>query len=140
MSTSLLYHAWGLRGYHLQATDFIQGQTVFRIQHDPATLCCGHCGRRAVMRQGVVVRQFRTLPIGSKPVWLELPVQRLWCATCNQTRQAQLGFADERRRYTHSFERYALELSAHMTIQAVAQHLGISWDVIKCPATIKIPQ
>jgi transposase len=42
-----------------------------------------------------------------------------------------VDFADPRRSYTRAFERYALELSGHMTIKAVADHLGISWDVIK---------
>jgi transposase len=131
MSTSLLYHAWGLHGYRLQATDFADGAIVFRIQQNADTLCCAHCGGRDVQRQGVVLRQFKTLPIGSRPVWLQLPVQRLWCASCGQTRQVKLGFADERRSYTRAFERYALELGRHTTIQAVAQHLGVSWDVIK---------
>ncbi len=131
MSTSLLYHAWGLRGYDLQATDFVEGGTVFRLRQNPDTFCCANCGSRAVMRQGVVVREFKTLPIGRKQVWLELPVQRLWCASCGQTRQVKVRFADERRTYTHAFERYALELSRHTTIQDVADHLGVSWDVIK---------
>jgi len=131
MSTSLLYHGWGLRGYRHVATDYVQGATVFRVRQNGDALCCGNCGGSNVMRQGVVVRRFRTLPIGRKAVWLELPVQRLWCATCNKTRQVKLAFADERRSYTHSFERYALDLSRHTTIQDVAQHLGVSWDVIK---------
>jgi transposase len=131
MSTSLLYHAWGLRAYRLEATDFTEGAIVFRVRQDPDALCCGQCGGRNVMRQGVVVRRFRALPIGRKPVWLELPVQRLWCATCNKTRQVKLSFADERRTYTRGFERYALELGRHMTIRDVAHHLGVSWDVIK---------
>jgi len=131
MSTSLLYRAWGLRGYRLQATEFIEGATVFRLRQKADTFCCGHCGGRTVMRQGVVVRRFKTLPIGGKPVRLELPVQRLWCAACGQTRQVKLRFADERRSYTHSFERYALELGRHMTIQDVAHPLQVSWDVIK---------
>ena len=131
MSTSLLYHAWGVRGYRHVATEFVEGATVFRLRQNDDTLCCGHCGGRAVMREGVVVRRFKALPIGGKPVWLELPVQRLWCAACSLTRQVKLAFADDRRTYTHSFERYALELGRHMTIQDVARHLGVSWDVIK---------
>ena len=131
MSTSLLYHAWGLRGYGLEGTDFIGGGTIFRLQQNPDTFCCGNCGGRAVMRQGVVIRRFKTLPIGRKPVWLELPVQRLWCASCGQIRQVKLRFADERRTYTHAFERYALELGRHTTIQDVADHLGVSWDTVK---------
>ena len=114
MSTSLLYHAWGLRGYRHEATDFVEGATVFRVSQNADTLCCGHCGGRNVMREGVVVRRFKALPIGRKPVWLELPVQRLWCAACGKTRQVKLAFADDRRSYTHSFERYALELSRHV--------------------------
>ena len=131
MSTSLLYHAWAMHGYRLEATHFVQGATVFRLRQNPDTLRCGHCGSRQVMREGVVVRRFKTLPIGRKPVWLELPVQRLWCAQCGKTRQVKLPFADDRRTYTHSFERYALDLGHHMTIQDVAHHLGVSWDVIK---------
>lgn len=131
MSTSLLYHAWGLRGYRLEATDFAEGTVVFRVRQNRDTLCCGHCGGRNVMRDGVVTRRFRALPVGCKPVWLELPVQRLWCAHCGKTRQVKLAFADERRSYTHGFERYALELGRHMTIQDVAHHLGVSWDVVK---------
>ena len=50
---------------------------------------------------------------------------------CGKIRQEKLGFADPRFSYSHAFERYALDLSKHMTIQDVARHLGISWDVIK---------
>ena len=46
-------------------------------------------------------------------------------------RQVPLNFADPRRSHTRSFERYALELSRLMTIQDVAQHLQVGWDVIK---------
>lgn len=131
MSTSLLYHAWSVRGYSHEATAFVEGTIVFRVRQHDDTFGCSHCGGRNIFRQGVVTRRFKTLPIGGRPVWLELPVQRLWCASCGKTRQVRLPFADERRSYTHSFERYALELGHHMTIQDVARHLQVSWDVIK---------
>ena len=131
MSTSLLYHAYGLRGYREQRIDFEDGSVRFVIAQNPDTLCCSNCGSSAVMRAGEVSRRFRSLPIGSRAVWIELDVPRLWCASCGKTRQARIGFADPKVSYTRSFERYALELSGHMTIQAVAQHLGVSWDVIK---------
>ena len=35
------------------------------------------------------------------------------------------------RTYTHAFERYALDLSQFGTIQDVADHLEVSWDIIK---------
>jgi transposase len=74
---------------------------------------------------------FRTVPIGSKPVHIEFAVPRVRCFACQHVRQVKLRFADPRASYTHSFERYALDLSRHMTIKAVAQHLQVSWDVIK---------
>jgi transposase len=46
-------------------------------------------------------------------------------------RQVKVPFAQPRRHYTRAFERYALELSRHMTIQDVAEHLQVSWDTIK---------
>ena len=39
-------------------------------------------------------------------------------------RQVEISFADPRRSYTKSFERYALELSRRMTISDVAHHLN----------------
>jgi transposase len=46
-------------------------------------------------------------------------------------RQVKLGFADPKKHYTRAFERYVLELSQHMTIQDVAEHLQVSWDTVK---------
>ncbi len=60
-----------------------------------------------------------------------LAIPRVECPTCQVIRQAPLDFADPRRSYTRAFERYALELSRMMTIQDVARHLQVSWDVIK---------
>jgi len=131
MSTSLLYHAWGVRGYRYRRTDYLEGSIVFTIEPHPEQFRCSDCGANRVRRQGKVTRRFRSLPIGGKPVQIQLDIPRLWCAACGKTRQINLPFADQRVRYTHAFERYALELSQHMTIQAVARHLGVSWDVIK---------
>jgi len=60
-----------------------------------------------------------------------LDVPRVHCAKCNITRQVPVGFADERRRYTRSFARYALQLTRMATIRDVADHLGVGWDLIK---------
>ncbi len=131
MSTSLLYHGWGVRGYGCRRTDYLEGGVVFTIEPRPEHLRCGHCGGYRVIRQGTVTRRFRATPIGGKRVRLQLAIPRLWCAACGKTRQIKLQFADERVSYTHAYERYALELSQRMTIQDVARHLGVSWDVIK---------
>ena len=131
MSTSLLYHTFGVRGYRHVGTRYEGGRTVFRIDQDPGTLRCPECRSRNVIRRGCTVREFRTVPVGSRPVVLVLPVQRVECRSCGAIRQVKVAFAEERRTYTRAFERYALDLSRAATIQDVAWHLGISWDVIK---------
>jgi transposase len=131
MSTSLLYHACGIRGYRYTRTDFIEGEVLFTIEQSRHTLQCPQCGSREVVCHGEVPRLFRSVPIGSKGTRVLLKVPRVECRSCGITRQVSVGFADPRKRYTHAFERYALELSAHMTIHDVARHLGVSWDTIK---------
>ena len=42
-----------------------------------------------------------------------------------------MDFAPPRCGYTHSFARYALELSRLMTLKDVARHLGVPWDLVK---------
>jgi len=131
MSTSLLYHAFGVRGYHYQRTDFAGGGVTFTITQPRESYRCAVCGSANVIGKGKHPRRFRALPIGGKPVYLELDVPRVECRQCGAVRQVRIGFADSRVSYTRAFERYALELSKSMTIQDVAHHLGISWDVIK---------
>jgi transposase len=104
---------------------------VLVIERKPETCRCDACGSQNVWRHGVVVRRFRTVPLGSKRVELEARIPRLACQDCGLVRQAAVGFAEPRRTYTRSFERYVLELSRHMTIKDVACHLGVSWDVVK---------
>ena len=131
MSTSLLYHAFGVRGYRYVRTEYVEGGVIFTIQRQTEACRCAACGSENVWRQGSVTRPFRTLPIGRVPVTLRVEIPRLLCHDCGKTRQADLGFAEPRRTYTKSFERYVLELSRHMTIKDVAEHLGVSWDVVK---------
>lgn len=131
MSTSLLYHAFGLRGYTHQRTDFQNGAVHLHASPNRDALVCATCGGNRFNRAGAVLRHFKSLPIGSKPVFLLIPVQRIFCHSCGKTRQARLHFADPHRTYTHQFERYALELSRRMTIKDVADHLGIGWDAVK---------
>ena len=131
MSTSLLYHAFGIRGYRYARTDYCEGDVVFTVEQRRQTLRCPLCGARDVTAHGHVPRLFRGVPIGSKGTHVLLPIPRVACRACGVTRQVAVPFADPHKHYTHAFERYALDLSAHMTIRDVARHLGVSWDTIK---------
>ena len=125
MSTRLLYHAFGLRGYRYVKSEYLGGGVLFTVEPEPKTLSCTACGSPNVFRSGETLRNFHALPIGSRQVMLQACIPRLAC------RQAAIGFAEPRRTYTKSFERYVLELSQSMTILDVAKHLNASWDVVK---------
>ena len=131
MSTSLLYHAFGLVGYRYVNQTFQEGKVIFRIEQPRERLRCAQCGATDVWAQGGVDRSFRTVPIGGKPVEIRFKVPRVLCCACGQLRQVKVRFAEPQKRYTRAFERYALDLSQHMTIQDVAEHLQVSWDTIK---------
>jgi transposase len=131
MSTSLLYHAFGIRGYQYTRTDYQNGHVIFTIHQEPETCRCAACGSPDVQSRGRVERRFRSLPIGRRATFVDLPIPRVECRSCGLVRQVEIPFADARRTYTCSFERYALELSRRMTIRDVAKHLGVGWDMIK---------
>ncbi len=131
MSTSILYHGWGIVGYKYQTTRYEAGSMVFVVQPTKKVICCPKCLSVDVICRGTKTRQFRTLPIGRKRVFLETDVQRVECIVCDLVRQSPLNFADSKVTYTRQLERYILDILGSMTIQDVAQHLQMSWDTIK---------
>jgi len=131
MSTSLLYQAFGIRGYEYRRTDFFEGRVCFTIEQARERYRCAACGSAAVHAQGHKERFLQTIPIGLKPTFILLRVARVICFQCERTRKVKVSFAGPRRTYTHAFERYALELLKFSTIQDAARHLDVSWDIIK---------
>lgn len=131
MSTSLLYHGFGISGYKYVRTAYEGGQVIFTIRQERRTLRCETCGSRDVRTRGKVERRFRSLPIGKRPTAVVFAIPRVACQSCGVVRQVEVAFADHRRSYTKAFERYVLDLSRCMTILDVARHLGVSWDVVK---------
>lgn len=131
MSTTLLYHRFGIVGYRYVSQIIEPGITTFRIEQPRERLRCSHCRSQEVWAQGGVERSFRALPIGKQPTFIQFKVPRVLCFSCGKVRQVKIAFADPKKHHTRSFERYALDLSRLMTIQDVADHLVIGWDVIK---------
>lgn len=60
-----------------------------------------------------------------------MTLPRVHRRACGVVRQISLGLAEPRRTYTHARARYVLELSQYVTIQDVARHSGVSWDIVK---------
>ena len=102
MSTSLLYHGFGLVGYTYVRTTYEEGNVIFTVKHKRDKLHCPECGSRDLVLRGCLSRRFRMVPIGSKTIFLDLDVQRVGCRRCDAVRQVDLGFADSRFSYAKS--------------------------------------
>jgi transposase len=83
------------------------------------------------MRFGCQERVFKTLPVGRRQVELVIDIPRLCCRRCGTVRQPRLEFADPKKHYTKSLERYAAELCSIAPIKDVAALTGLSWDTVK---------
>lgn len=131
MSTSFIYHALSLKDQDYKRTLYKNGEVIFEVTPKVKSVRCPQCNSRNVVKRGKVIRNFRSLPVGSKKTWVKAHVQRVWCSSCNIIRQVSLSFADTKKSYTKAFARYVLELSSKMTIKDIADHLQTSWDLIK---------
>jgi transposase len=131
MTTSLLFHVFGLRDQELLRTDFKYSAVTVKVKTKEDKLQCSHCQSWRVIKSGTKERLFRGIPIGSRPVYIIFKVQRLECKQCGRIRQEKIKFAKPKALYLNSFRRYILELSKIGTIADVADHLGIGWDVVK---------
>lgn len=131
MSATMLYHGFGVKGYSVSAIYPMNGALIISLEQPRKTYCCSACGSDHVHAKGTVPRMFRSVPVGMTPVFMEFCVPRVRCLHCGLERQVEMTFADPKKSYTKSFARYVLELSQHMTIQGVADHLQIGWDMVK---------
>ena len=131
MSTSFIYHAFGMHGYKYIRHFYKKGKFIFHIRKHPGKLRCPQCDSHRVRPKGKTTRYLKTIPIGSKPVILMVDIQRVQCKECHVIRQMKLGFADAKKSYSHVLARYALELLNFTTIKDVARHLNMSWNTIK---------
>ena len=86
MSTSLLSHAFGTRGYRHVRTAYTEGQVIFTIRQEPETCRCPACGSPQVQSRAQVERRFKTLPIGDRSTFVVLPIPRVECRACGVVR------------------------------------------------------
>jgi ssDNA-binding Zn-finger/Zn-ribbon topoisomerase 1 len=62
MSTSILYHGFGIRGYKYQRTRHEDGKMTFVMKRDEGKLKCPDCGSGDVIRRGKKDTHFQDCP------------------------------------------------------------------------------
>jgi len=133
MNSSFLYHAFGVKEYHYSAIDYKDSAIYLKVKSNSPKKCkCPHCGCEHVIKYGTIHRNIHNLPIGSKPTFLSLTIQRYQCKSCEKVFQAGVPFTHGSVSYTFRFSRYVLALlRLGLTVKSVARHLGVGWDLIK---------
>ena len=104
---------------------------ILQIAQPRESLRCSACGAEHVPVKSHLTRRFRTLPVGHKAVWIELPIGKVWCQECLVTRQVAVSFAKPKKHSTTAFARLVVELSGFMTPTDVSCFLGISGDTAR---------
>lgn len=112
-------------------TEYSQGGSILHIQTKENKICCPRCHKKDYVCSGTVTREFKSLPMGNRPITLRMTVQRIRCNHCGCTIQEHIPFAWAKCQYTKRLAVYIQSLCQYMTIKAVADHLGMSWNTVK---------
>jgi transposase len=132
MSTSTLYHGWGIKGYTLKSTYYDEKGTHFRIEPQKKLCKCPVCQSSDVNPRGSIERTLKTLPIGGREhVFLIINVPRIHCNTCGGLHYIDLKIADARKSYTHQLAQFIIYLFNITTIAEIAILVGLSWHIVK---------
>jgi transposase len=131
MSTSILYHAYGLKGIEYKATHHLADTIIFSAEMNDQWVRCPRCGCRHTSFKGRKHRWFYMSPIGRKKCILDLTLHRLKCRLCSALWWPTLPFMTGTHRFVRSFALTVLDMLRFGTIRSVAQYLGVGWDLVK---------
>lgn len=131
MSTSILYHALGTRGYEYRSTAYKNGNMIFTIEQPRDRWECSQCGSKKLHSQGSVSRRFHALPWGPRKIFIDFDVPRVRCRDCGLVRQVKIEFAEQKRRTIKRLEHYVLDLLCSATVKDVARLTGLGWKTVR---------
>ncbi len=133
MNTSFLFHAFGLRGIECSKIEYKGTQIIFHIHYKDRKKKCPKCGERSLVKNGYRLRNFMTAPIGDRQCIFRMKVQRYKCKCegCGYDQQEKVHFANKGKHYTHRLAAFVVMLLKSMTLQDVAEFIGISRDTVK---------
>lgn len=131
MSTSLLYHFFGVTQHKYLKIEFKGGSIFIHISKQPHKRRCVDCGSRNVIKKGKKIRKIRTIPVAKKPVFFAVHRQRLQCRECGAIKFESLDIALPKKQWTKALGRFVIDLLEICTVKDVADFLGMNWNTIK---------
>lgn len=130
MSTSLMYHTQGIRGFQHRSFSFHSDCVIQHISRK--RFCCPVCRTGDITVHPLRKRRIHGIACGRKRFYLELTVHRVYCLKCKARRIEQLPFLSHpKSRMTRALERTIIELRPEMSIAALARYFGLDWRTVK---------
>lgn len=130
MSTSLLYHTQGVRGYQYESAQYGKGYVLCNIRR--TEFRCEQCGYPGVSAYVSRQREIKGEKFGNKLLLLNIPVHRIYCPECKTLSTEKIPFlSSPMARITRSLERSIVELRSEMSISAIADFFSLDWKTVK---------
>lgn len=131
MSTSLLYHAFGIREFRFCGNQFKEGRVYVRLEKKTVVIRCPVCKSKNTIKAGRNERLIRLLPIGPIEVLGIFHLQTIKCKDCGSERQEEIKSVPPRKSYSKRVSAFVVQLASHMTISSIASYLKMSWHTVK---------
>jgi transposase len=129
---SLLTKVLGTQGWEIRSWDVDQRSRTVTIRVEPARELgfCSRCGAARKKVLGVVKRRrWRHLDLGVYRSIIEAPLRRVPCPRCAPVLEA-VPWARPGSRWSRELEDAMLRLAREASFSAVANHFGVSWNVV----------
>ena len=92
---------------------------------------CSVCSRHCAIIHAWVKRPIRDLNCGAVKVVIECRYRKVFCTNCGRILVENLAFFEPYQRVTKRLARYIYDLCKILTVQDVAEHLGLDWKTVK---------
>jgi transposase len=119
-------------GFLVSQLDVVGDQLHVGLNADPASpLICSHCGAQAATIHETCPRLVRDLPMAGMPVFLQVNVNRLRCASCCRCCTQRISWLDRHARVSRRLAEFAARWSDKLPIAHVCELTGLHWTTVR---------
>lgn len=132
MSTSLLYHTQGIKGFQFLSFKFSDSCVIAEIIRKKSNFKCSKCNSNNVTATYIKDRFIQGLPMGSQRFFLKVKLHRIRCKDCNSYLTEELDFIPSQKvHYSKRLANTVIHLRPEMSIQGISKYLNLQWNTVK---------
>lgn len=119
-------------GFLVSQLDVVGDQLHVVLTADPASpLICSHCGAQATSIHESCLRLVRDLPMAGMPVFLQVTVCRLRCASCGRCCTQRISWLERHARVSRRLGEFAARWCDKLPIAHVCELTGLHWTTVR---------